>query len=288
MLLKLLDPFLKLAGQPPPEVQAGSSMRRLDDALGDPFQMSHLVTGAQVAAVDHFVASRNLIFTAGTLHPWAALSLARGALETSATAAWLLSSPVDSDRYKRSLRLNHQDLLDQIKFETRFAQERPAQFERVSGSHADLVARLEERRARLLQRAVDLGLDKTWVGAWLSWQAILDMVGKELQPKLDQELSPLLIWQLLSGATHGRRWAGLTGLAREIVADHADGTVLIKQTTNRGILYYALETAASSTTKAPARTSNRDWRGRSPRSAVRGTRRASPVSQGARPGRWAT
>jgi hypothetical protein len=244
MLLKLLDSFLKLAEQLPPEVQAGSSMRRLDDALGHPFQLSHLVTGAQVKAVDHFVASRNLIFRAGTLHPWAAFSLARGALETSAIAAWLLSSPVDTDRYRRSLRLSHQDLLDQIEFETRFAQERPAESELVDGSPVELVARLEERRARALQRAVDLGLDRTWVGAKLSWQAILDMVGNELQPKLDRKLSPLLIWKLLSGATHGRVWASLTGLQREIVADHADGTVLIKQTTNEPILYYALETAA--------------------------------------------
>jgi hypothetical protein len=250
MLVKLLDPFLKLAEQPPPEVQAGSTMRRLDDALGDPFQLSHLVAGAQVKAIDHLVASRNLIFKAGTFHPWAALSLARGALETSATAAWLLSSPEDTDRFQRSLRLSHHDLLDQIEFEKRFdsPEERSfrdlldtAEFE--TGSPADRIARFEERRARALQKAVDLSLDKSGVARPLRWVTLLDMVGNELQPKLRRKLSPLLIWKLLSGVAHGRQWASLTGLQKEIVADHADGTVTIKQTTNEATLFYALETA---------------------------------------------
>jgi hypothetical protein len=232
MLAKLLDPFLKLAEQQPSAVQPGSVMNQLDDALGQPFLLSHAVAGAQVKAVDHFVASGNLIFKAGVMHPWAALTLVRGALESAATAAWLLSSTIEAERLRRCLRLNHQDLLDQIEFETAL------------DADAERIAALRNRRGRLLTRATDLSLDKSWVAAKLSWQAILDTVGRELQPKLASGLSPLLTWQLLSGVTHGRQWASLTGLEKEIVTDNGDGTVTIKQTTNEAVLYVALATAA--------------------------------------------
>lgn len=247
-LAGLLEPFRRQLDQKPPEVQPGSTLRRQDDVLGDPFRISQAVVGLHVRARDHLVASGNLLFRAGAMHPWASMTLARGALENAAAAAWLLEPSNDHERCYRALRFWAQDTQDQIEFEEKL------------GAEAERIAKLKNRRGRALAKASELEMDPGKVGSKLYWSTILDGVGGDLGP---DEMTPHLMWKFLSGLAHGRTWASLAGLEVERIAE-AGKTVTISLTAREPYLFAALATGADLLRRSQ-KTFDRDrlhWRSR--------------------------
>jgi hypothetical protein len=235
-LLNLLDPVTKRLGSKPAEVQEGSELNLLDERLGHPHLLSHAVVGALVRADDQLSAIHNLVFKAGVLHPWASMTLARGALENAAVAVWLLGNVDHDERCRRVLRLAAQDLQEQRDFQAKLAET----IGREDGRHADLIQQVqgtEEKRRKVLDRAGMLGLGREIVNNQVWWSGLFDTVAKENAPGT---LTPHLLWKLLSGLTHGRSYASLVGLDYALHPTGDEQSALVEFTANEEYLYVAV------------------------------------------------
>jgi hypothetical protein len=92
-------------------VAAGSSLAG-DDTAAAPYQVSHVIRMCLTAGTDHLHAAKTLIVDQGLVHVAAPSSLARGALETFATAFWILQPTQRNERVTRSLRWHAKNMHD--------------------------------------------------------------------------------------------------------------------------------------------------------------------------------
>ncbi len=186
--------------QDAPQPAAGSRLQA-DDALTDPYRLSHQVVLALISAVDHFEALRLLVQDAGVMPARAPFTLLRAALENASVAVWLLAPDDRKLRVLRLLRLIWTDGEDNVlAWESIEAQP--------SWSREERKTNLQE-----MARAADLSLEQvSQVATQLRWTTIVKGAGDGALELTGERA--LLAWRVSSGIAHARPWAALSILDR--------------------------------------------------------------------------
>lgn len=170
--------------------------------LSEPFQAGHSVSYLRLTAVDHLHALRALIQEAQAQHIFAPFSLIRSALESASTALWILGDPNPRTIAVRSLRHEWGNLRE---LENAY---------RTIGAPEEEVATRREVFDQILEknRMKKDGIKANPPGTLKILQAASET----------HQLGtmPALIWQMCSGATHGRNW--VTGFLT-MMEGHDDG-----------------------------------------------------------------
>lgn len=162
------------------------------DALSAPFRTSHAVSYLRLTAVDHLHALRSLMKEAQAQHIFAPYSLLRASIESAASALWIMADPSPRSMAIRSLKLEWANL-----------QDRERAYETMDASDESLVL----WRADFEQVLAENGMKKEGIKA--RQKSILAVI-QEASSSYTLGKNPALMWQMCSGATHGRNW--VTGM----------------------------------------------------------------------------
>ena len=194
-LAPLLDRMMERVGTENEfPVEARSSLAG-DDKAAAPYQVSHVVRMCLTAGTDHLHAAKTLIVDQGIVHVAAPSSLARGALETFATAFWILHPAQRDERVTRSLRWhvkNMQDAEDAVQG-------------RGWTGYVPLKEKLESLDVVSDRRSLDLSvIHRGYTSTATVKYAELNLP--------DLPLGVVLPWRLCSAFAHGRPWAFLGSL----------------------------------------------------------------------------
>jgi hypothetical protein len=186
-LAPLLDRMMQRVGIPGEfPIAAGSSLSG-DDAASDPYQVSHVIRMCVTAGTDHLHAIKVLIVDSQVVHVAAPASLARGALETLATAYWVLQPSQRNERISRALRWHAKNMKDAETAVGNLA---------LPGHKA-----LEDKLVKLDAVAVRRSLDAKAVrGGYTSTETI--KCAEQYAANLP--LGVVLPWRVCSGFAHGR------------------------------------------------------------------------------------
>jgi hypothetical protein len=195
----------------------GSSLVGDDKRTGE-FATSTAVMVAMSAAADCLQAAGTLA-DAPIRHVSAPHGLARIALENAATGLWLLSPPQRPERICRTLRWWTQNHRDRMKFHTAAGRDQ-------TEADNDLASTLRD----IQNTATTNHIAATDATRKITVTAILEAAGN----------AHLLMWIMCSGLAHGRVWAHLSGLDREISATDRPGSKLARTTNNRATTLMAL------------------------------------------------
>jgi hypothetical protein len=215
-MFAIIDEWVKITGQLPPEVEPGSPLA--GDARKSPkLQVGHAAWNGVMHSVDHLHALRALLGQAQILNLGAPYTLIRSAMENAATAVWLLEPPRRPERLRRRLKLAHHEAWEESKVHELL----PAKA--LEGKRS-----AQERMVKI--RALAAELDLSDVAGQFSYERIIREVGKTTLQEDDEpspdRLSPedqaALAWRLCSGFAHGRYWASFSWLEREVVRSKGD------------------------------------------------------------------
>lgn len=167
--------------------------------------ISHQVRFQLQLAAEHLVAFDRLVEAHG-LPNYAGYVLIRAALETSATAYWLIQPNVSNRRVLRALRMAYWNQLDSAEFA-------------IAAGFTDTTWDTERREHLEMLRGKVKGLHQSRLDVTrISHTNLLTDVGRAL--KLTQPPSTLLAWRLCSSLAHGNSAAAVMALQhRQIRAD---------------------------------------------------------------------
>lgn len=192
-----------------------------DDRTAHPHKVSQAAYRALEAATEHLDALRALILGARLMHPHAPYTLIRAAIETGSAAVWLLTPTTRSERTIRSLKLTVRDAMDAatVSAETgmpmrRSLEERWAEIDRLAQAiRGGSVTRLRPPSSTEIVRAADAASSSP--------------------------IRVLTPWRICSGFAHGRLWATLAILPREVVDLPTPGDIGLKVTNSLDRLIWA-------------------------------------------------
>jgi len=190
-----------------------------DDKGASPYSVTYVVDACLASAIDHLHALKALVWDARLLHTSAPATLARSAIENSATGLWVISPDARNERISRSLRWFVQDARDR---------NRATQHIGPTGME-DALQRLRAVAVRrgIAPRAIIEPLNIT------NMFADLKAGGREAAE---------FEWRLASGFAHGRSWASMGFLQREeLQLGDEDNVVLRMTNSDEMALYFALK-----------------------------------------------
>jgi hypothetical protein len=217
------------------DVKPGSSLAG-DDRAANPYQISHATRSALGSSVDHMHAVINLLGEAKALHPMAPFTMLRSALESSATALWMLFPDARPERLTRRLRLAVVDARDRHQAR--------------AGAGLAGGPTLDEQ-IREIQGICRRGNGNVQIVAARdpSVTTILDHADQVL----GSHWHYLTAWRICSGIAHARPWAHLSFLVREEVAREMDPNVAtLRITSDFSRLTWALGTTYELTRRTGA------------------------------------
>src|SRR6266487_2012094 len=196
-----------------------------DDAMSEPFQVSHFASAAISVAADNLDALRRLTEACQTCEPntmtfatFAHWPLLRAGLENAGRAFWLLRPESRSERVMRALRIQAANVVN-----SDAAQKRTPRGPRKP--KAQRIARVKEVAARA-------GLPRNKVEDQPKYGEIMADVGDQIA---GQPLHAEFLWRAASGATHGDTWA-ILGLQDREAVDAADGVTTQRLTVSVRIM----------------------------------------------------
>lgn len=179
-----------------------NSVLGIANELSEPFQASHSVSYLRLTAVDHLHALRMLMKEARAQHVFAPFSLIRSALESASAALWILGDPNPRTISVRSLTHEWTNLRDLGNA-----------YETVGAPEKDIASRREAFDMVLARNRMKRdGIKANPPGSLKILRAAAET--------FRLGTVPVLMWQMCSGATHGRNW--VTGLLTMMEA-HDDG-----------------------------------------------------------------
>lgn len=193
------------------QVQMRSSLGG-DDKRTNPYPLSQSVTRNLLVAIDHLHSLRAAMLLADSLHTYAPFTLIRASLEGSINALWLLKPEQRRERITRHILACRADDRDQ-------------------GTMADCVDEPPPTpRDDWIDGLIDeFGLDRHRVrGGIPSFGSITKTVDKETWS--DGDTLGELGWRMCSGMAHGREWATLDVLHRQLVKEYPGGVSQIRLT----------------------------------------------------------
>jgi hypothetical protein len=202
-----------------------------DDARLDPYQISHALTSTLVVADDHLLAVRDLLTgdegRPGLLHLYAPCTLLRGAIEGAATGYWLIEHKSRQERLLRRLSLEATNMRD------------GANWLKTAGIPDQAPRALEGRLGQLRQIAADNGLPGDQATAHVTMTKIV----RSARRANGDRLSVMACWEAMSGFAHGRQWAALGFLDRDVVGSDEDRVVSLRLTNKLSTVAWAASVA---------------------------------------------
>lgn len=181
-----------------------------DDLQTIPENISHRVTSRIDVAADHIDSLRLSLLQDQQLAPaYAMYSLLRGAVESAATACWLVFPESSETRRLRALRVGHHEAKDLETYRKVQREQHPDLFEPSdeppqTTASRELLSRLgfnpDKNRLTYLRIMQDVDLE------------IGDVPGRAWWFEIEN------CWRLCSAMAHGRGWAQSTVLTMDIVA----------------------------------------------------------------------
>lgn len=207
--------------------QPGSSLAG-DDRASDPYQVSHAVGQCLIAAIDHAHAVKSLVVEHQMLHIAAPASLARGFIESMATAFWILHPPRRAERVARAMKWYVRNVHDQTE---------------AIGNVAKLTESGRSPGERIM-RVVDIAAgagaeDRAYVERGYRPGQAVEYAHREAGLS---GLGVLFSWRLCSGFAHGRPWALLGVLEQERVATVGSDVLEVRLTNDLGRSLYPVLT----------------------------------------------
>ena len=187
-----------------------------DDRAAHPVQVSPVFRAHLNTAVDHLNAAKTLVVDNNMLHVAAPNTLARGVIENAAMAWWVLAPRRRNDRVQRALRVYFQDAKD----EKNALSLTTAPTTHAENAHA-LLSKLAE------QRGVLQGLNDRI--------KLVDVV-RDMSRATGYDIE--LMWRASSAFAHGRTWASMHLLDREVI-EQADGHTTYRLTNRSDYVWYA-------------------------------------------------
>jgi len=194
----------------------GSALAGDDRALGG-YHLSTAYRMCLTASIDHLHALTTLIVDQEILHLAAPASLARGTLETAATAFWLINPKSRDERITRTLRWWSKNATD--------SDRATANLKSVGGQPAATVI------AKLAAVATARGLDGKQATKGMTSTEVVTYAQDNATSKDGDKIPVLFPWQLCSGFAHGRPLAYMGSLNQEPLPT-ADPTVQNVRLTN--------------------------------------------------------
>lgn len=183
-----------------------------DDLRSDPYQVSHTVRAALMAAVDHLHANKTLLWDLKMVHVAAPASLSRGALENLSAAFWVLHPSRGDERLRRTLRWHLKNTKDQETATSEMGLEAPLP--------------VEERLEKIRAVASACG-----IAGKLAVPTSTEMV-RYADHNAETPTAVLTPWRICSGFAHGRPWAYLGALTQEIRPSGGGDNVVTVRLTN--------------------------------------------------------
>jgi hypothetical protein len=169
----------------------GSSLRG-DDRVSHPFEVSQAIRHLINASVDQLHGAKSLLHVAGHEHLAVSSTLARAALENTATGLWILGPPNRDPRVERVLRWHARNYDDE------------------ASTVGHLVGDAPERHKLLVgATAAARGLDREQVVR--GYKVTTPILGAEEFTSIRVSF----LWAVASGFAHGRPWAYHGLLKRE-------------------------------------------------------------------------
>ncbi len=224
--LEIVPGWVNLTGSPPPQLVPGCGLA-YDDRRAGPYQVSHAVWAAILAAVDHLACLRGSLFhwtgpdqVEARIHIQAQCSLVRGALENASRAVWMLESDDADVRLLRRLRLEWKESGAQASVrELMGAPPGKSKDDRLK-ELTDLLppATTDQDQINAKQKAIKKRLD---------YGAIVEAAGSHLSSGSSQQL---LLWKICSALAHGDFRGTLGYTAREVLPGQSPGTALAQVT----------------------------------------------------------
>lgn len=191
-----------------------------DDVPG--LHVSGIAWYAMVVAVEHLEFTFRAMRATGTVYPTAQMTALRSALLTASQAVWILAPRPRLDRRSHAMRLQMQDLSDELAMVRGLSELSPDQ----STAVYETVAKLEDRKARLKDLSAELALRPS-ATARLNNTDIVASAARFVHADGEKTLTsgvPLL-WRIGSAAAHGQRSYAITRASRNI--RRADGAQTI-------------------------------------------------------------
>ena len=196
-----------------------------DDRRAHPYQVSHAVWAAMLAAVDHLACLRDSLFrraddhVQATIHTHAQASLVRGSLENASRVIWMLEPSDPDERLLRRLRLEWAE------------SENQASVRELSGeqarSQADRLRKLTDLLPPATTDPEDVRSKQKAIKARPEYTKIVQAAGQYVPSGSDKQL---IVWKLCSALAHGDLRGTLGYSATEILGQHSPGIARAKVT----------------------------------------------------------
>lgn len=194
-------------------VEPGSELEA-DDKASPRTTISSQAISCLGHAADNLLAIKIMVFDAGSIPSFAAVSLVRSALESIGVALWIIGPGIRDTRVLRTLKTDYESHTDQLQLlalteKKKYVAPKPGDpiYERFT--------EIKDLRSGNLK------------ASFSSIPSITDRLKKAVQytspPSSDIPLNLYYLWNLTSGFTHGRRDALFNFLDKEIVGTHDGG-----------------------------------------------------------------
>lgn len=180
----------------------------LDDATLGGYNLSTAVIHGLLASIDHLHALTTLVVKTKVLHLNATYSLARGVLENAAASFWIVHPVERSERRLRALRYWGQNANDGDAVRTAFPD--------AGGTPSTVVI----KKLQAAARANELPIGKIAKG-YTSTEAV-KYSNRHAKMADGTSIGVLFPWQLCSAFAHGRMWASLGALHKEVAYPSPD------------------------------------------------------------------
>jgi hypothetical protein len=203
-----------------------------DDRRASPYQVSHAVRVAMLAAMDHLACLRDSLFhwtaadhAEAMIHTHGQAALVRGALENASRAVWMLEPSDPDERLLRRLRLEWAESEAQ-------ASVRELNGEAVE-SKDDRLRKLTDRLPPMTTDPDQIKSKQKAIKAKPDYTTIVRLAGQQVRSGSKKQLG---VWKLCSALAHGDFRGTLGYSTVEVVAQHSPGIALAKITGNMLLL----------------------------------------------------
>lgn len=225
--LAIVPEWVSLTGDPTGQHDPlpGSALA-YDDRRADPYQVSHAVRAAMLAAVSHLACLRDSLFlwtdaehVEARIHTHGQASLVRGALENASRAVWMLEPSDPDERLLRRLRLEWAE------------SEAQTSVRELAGEQVkDKSGRLKRLTDLLSPPTTDPDAIKSKQKAIkerADYTTIVKAAGRHVPSGTTKQLG---VWKLCSALAHGDLRGTLGYTAIEVVAQHSPKIALAQVT----------------------------------------------------------
>jgi hypothetical protein len=217
--LLIVREWENLTGRPDSSQPVPGSELAEDDRRTHPYQVSHAVRAAMMAAVDHLGCLRDSLFewsgsdrVTARIHIYGQFALVRGALENASRAVWMLELDDRDERILRRLQLEWSEVRAQ---------------EQVRDAIGPPGRSMPDQLDDLTVLIQPTGIDPDEIRSGASYATMVKAAGAHLAADGSRQV---VIWRMCSALSHGDFRGTLGYTDRQVLAEISPGVALAKVT----------------------------------------------------------